>query len=290
MTARGHHRYATVHGQHIFYREAGDAGAPAIVLLHGFPTSSFMFRDLIPRLADRYHVIAPDHLGFGFSAAPSTTEFDYTFDALTDLTQDLLDQLGLNRYAIYVQDYGAPIGWRLALRHPKAITAIVTQNGNGYDEGFVESFWTTVWNYHREQNPDTEAAVRTALTEDAIKWQYLAGVADETLVSPDTWTHDAALVARPGNDDIQLALFRDYATNAPMYPALHDYLRTSRVPVLAVWGQGDPIFGPDGARAFGKDAQDAEIHLIDGGHFLLETAGDAVAELVRDFLHRATAA
>ncbi len=290
MTARVHHRFATVHGQRIFYREAGDIEAPAIVLLHGFPTSSFMFRDLIPRLADRYHVIAPDHLGFGLSAAPSAAEFDYTFDALTDLTQDLLDQLGLNEYAIYVQDYGAPIGWRLALRRPEAITAIVTQNGNGYDEGFEESFWTTVWNYHREQNPDTEAAVRTALTEDAITWQYLAGVTDESLVSPDTWTHDAALVARPGNDDIQLALFRDYATNAPMYPALHDYLRTSRVPVLAVWGRGDPIFGPDGARAFGKDAQDAEIHLIDGGHFLLETAGEEVAELMRDFLHRVTAA
>ena len=162
MTARVHHRYATVDGQRIFYREAGDVGAPAVVLLHGFPTSSFMFRDLIPRLADRYHVIAPDHLGFGLSAAPSAAEFDYTFDALTDLTQGLLDQLGLTRYAIYVQDYGAPIGWRLALRHPQAITAIVTQNGNGYDEGFVESFWTTVWNYHRDQNPDTEAAIRTA--------------------------------------------------------------------------------------------------------------------------------
>jgi pimeloyl-ACP methyl ester carboxylesterase len=289
MTARVHHRYATVDGHRLFYREAGDAGSPAIVLLHGFPTSSFMFRELIPRLADRYHVIAPDHLGFGFSAAPSATEFDYTFDALTDLTQGLLDQLGVNRHAIYVQDYGAPIGWRLALRRPEAVTAIVTQNGNGYDEGFVESFWTTVWNYHREQNPDTEAAVRTALDEESIKWQYLTGVADETLVSPDTWTHDAALVARPGNDEIQLALFRDYATNAPMYPALHDYLRTSRVPVLAVWGQGDPIFGPDGARAFGKDSPDAEIHLLDGGHFLLETAGEEVAELMGEFLQRAIA-
>ncbi|WP_123026397.1 alpha/beta fold hydrolase [Mycolicibacterium stellerae] len=290
MTARVHHRYATVDGQRIFYREAGDTGAPAIVLLHGFPTSSFMFRDLIPRLADRYHVIAPDHLGFGFSAAPSVTEYDYTFDALTDLTAGLLGQLGVNRYAIYVHDYGAPIGWRLALRNPQAITAIVTQNGNGYDEGFVESFWTTVWNYHRDQNPDTEAAVRAALAEESIKWQYLTGVADETLVSPDTWTRDAALLARRGNDEIQLALFRDYATNAPMYPALHDYLRSSKVPVLAVWGQGDPIFGPDGARAFGKDAQNAEIHLLDGGHFLLETAVDEVAELMRDFLSRASAA
>jgi pimeloyl-ACP methyl ester carboxylesterase len=285
-----HHRYATVDGQRLFYREAGHRDAPALVLLHGFPTSSFMFRDLIPRLADRYHVIAPDHLGFGFSDAPSVEQFDYTFDALADLTEGLLDHLGLTRYAIYVQDYGAPIGWRLALRHPQAITAIVTQNGNGYDEGFVESFWTTVLEYQREQTPATEAAVRTALDVEGIKWQYLTGVDDETLVSPDTWTHDAEMVGRPGNDEIQLKLFRDYATNAPMYPALHAYLRTSKVPVLAVWGQGDPIFGPDGARAFSKDAADAEIHLLDGGHFLLETAGEEVSDLIRDFLQRVTAA
>ena len=263
MEGRVHHRYATVNGLRLFYREAGQHDAPAIVLLHGFPTSSFMFRDLIPRLADRHHVIAPDHLGFGYSEAPSVAEFDYSFDALTDLTEGLLDQLGLTRYAIYVQDYGAPIGWRLALRRPQAISAIVTQNGNGYDEGFIQSFWTTVWEYQREQTAETEAAIRTALDVESIKWQYLTGVPDETLVSPDTWTHDAALLARPGNDEVQLKLFCDYATNAPMYPALHDYLRTSQVPVLAVWGQGDPIFGPDGARAFGKDAPDAEIHLAD---------------------------
>ncbi len=289
MSVQVHHRVTIVDGQQIFYREAGDAGAPAVVLLHGFPTSSFMFRELIPRLADRYHVIAPDHLGFGQSATPSVAEFDYTFDALTDLTVGLLDQLGVTRYAIYVHDYGAPIGWRLALRHPQAITAIVTQSGNGYDEGFVESFWTTVWNYHREQNPDTEAAIRTALTEESIKWQYITGVADETLVSPETWTLDAAMLARPGNDQIQLALFRDYATNPPMYPMLHDYLRTSEVPVLAVWGEGDEIFGPDGARAFGKDTPNAEVHLLDGGHFLLETAVDEVAELMRGFLNRVAA-
>ena len=290
MEGRVHHRYATVNGLRLFYREAGQHDAPAIVLLHGFPTSSFMFRDLIPRLADRHHVIAPDHLGFGYSDAPSVAEFDYSFDALTDLTEGLLDQLGLTRYAIYVQDYGAPIGWRLALRRPQAISAIVTQNGNGYDEGFIQSFWTTVWEYQREQTAETEAAIRTALDVESIKWQYLTGVPDETLVSPDTWTHDAALLARPGNDEVQLKLFRDYATNAPMYPALHDYLRTSQVPVLAVWGQGDPIFGPDGARAFGKDAPDAEIHLLTGGHFLLETAGHEVAELIRAFLQRVATA
>lgn len=285
-----HHRYATVYGQRLFYREAGNPESPAIVLLHGFPTSSFMFRDLIPRLADRYHVIAPDHLGFGLSDAPSVAEFDYTFDGLTDLTEGLLDQLGVARYAIYVQDYGAPIGWRLALRRPQAISAIVTQNGNGYDAGFIESFWKTVWDYQRAQTPQSEAAIRSALDVESIRWQYVTGVADETLVSPDTWSHDAAQVGRPGNDEIQLKLFRDYATNSPLYPALHEYLRTSGVPVLAVWGQGDPIFGPDGARAFGQDADDAEIHLLDGGHFLLETQGEQVADLMRDFLQRKTAA
>lgn len=289
MGVQVHHRYATVDDHRLFYREAGSQDAPTLVLLHGFPTSSFMFRDLIPRLADRYHVIAPDHLGFGLSDAPAVDEFDYTFDALTDLTEGLLAELGVTRYAIYVQDYGAPIGWRLALRRPQAITAIVTQNGNGYDEGFVESFWTAVWDYQRDQNPDTEAGVRSALSVEGIKWQYLTGVDDESLVSPETWIHDAALVSRPGNDQIQLALFRDYATNAPMYPALHDYLRTSKVPVLAVWGQADPIFGPDGARAFGKDAHDAEIHLLEGGHFLLETAAEEVADLMRSFLQRIAA-
>ncbi|MDV3136336.1 alpha/beta hydrolase [Mycobacterium sp. 29Ha] len=289
MGVQVHHRYATVDDHRLFYREAGSQDAPTLVLLHGFPTSSFMFRDLIPRLADRYHVIAPDHLGFGLSDAPAVDEFDYTFDALTDLTEGLLAELGVTRYAIYVQDYGAPIGWRLALRRPQAITAIVTQNGNGYDEGFVESFWTAVWDYQRDQNPDTEAGVRSALSVEGIKWQYLTGVDDESLVSPDTWIHDVTLVSRPGNDQIQLALFRDYATNAPMYPALHDYLRTSKVPVLAVWGQADPIFGPDGARAFGKDAHDAEIHLLEGGHFLLETAAEEVADLMRFFLQRIAA-
>jgi pimeloyl-ACP methyl ester carboxylesterase len=280
------HRYATVDGRRLFYREAGNDDAPAIVLLHGFPTSSYMFRDLIGRLADDYHVIAPDHLGFGYSDMPPVAEFDYTFDALADLTQGLLDQLRLTRYAIYVQDYGAPIGWRLALSRPHSISAIITQNGNGYDEGFIESFWKTVWDYQREQTAETEAAIRTALDVESVKWQYLTGAPDESLVSPDAWTLDSALLSRPGNDQIQLALFRDYATNPPMYPALHDYLRTSEVPVLAVWGQRDPIFGPDGARAFEKDARNTEIHLLDGGHFLLETAVDEVADLIKSFLYR----
>ncbi|MET9765029.1 alpha/beta fold hydrolase, partial [Streptomyces sp. NPDC006372] len=232
-----HHRTATVDGHEIFYREAGHADAPAIVLLHGYPTSSFMFRELIPLLADKYHVIAPDHLGFGHSGAPLVGEFTYTFDALAELTSSLLDQLGLDRYALYVQDYGAPIGWRLALKHPERISALVTQNGNGYEDGFVESFWTDVWAYGANPGPDTEPAVRAALSMDAIRWQYVHGVPDPSLVSPDTWEHDFALVSREGNDDVQLALFRDYQNNRPLYPLLHEFLRTSEVPVLAVWGR-----------------------------------------------------
>ncbi|BAX94513.1 alpha/beta fold hydrolase [Mycobacterium shigaense] len=279
-----HHRYATVDGHRLFYREAGDPAAPAVVLLHGFPTSSFMFRNLIPALADRYHVIAPDHLGFGLSDAPSVEEFDYTFDALTDLTAGLLRGLAADRYAIYVQDYGAPIGWRLALRDPSAITAIISQNGNAYDAGFVESFWKIVEEYQREQTPDTEAPMRNFLTLDATRWQYVTGVPDETLVDPDAWHHDYALLSRPGNDLVQLKLFRDYATNAPMYPRVHEYLRASQVPLLAVWGRGDEIFGPAGAEAFADDLPDAEIHLLEGGHFLLESALDEVAGLIRTFL------
>lgn len=281
-----HHRYATVAGQRLFYREAGPADAPVIVLLHGFPTSSFMFRHLIPVLGERYRVVAPDHLGFGLSDAPPPDEFDYTFDALSDLTAELLATLGVERYALYVQDYGAPIGWRLALRSPDAVTAVITQNGNGYDAGFVESFWRTVWDYQRAQTAETEAAIRQALTLEVTRWQYLTGVPDETLVSPDTWHHDHDLLSRPGNDEIQLALFRDYATNAPMYPRLHEYLRSSRVPLLAVWGRGDEIFGAAGAEAFAQDAVDAEINLLEGGHFLLESAGDEVAGLILDFLSR----
>ncbi len=279
-----HHRYATIEGHRLFYREAGDPNAPAVVLLHGFPTSSHMFRNLVPALADRYHVIAPDHLGFGLSDAPAVGEFDYTFDALTDLTAGLLSTLGITRYAVYVQDYGAPIGWRLALRDPTAITAIISQSGNAYEAGFVESFWKTVRAYQSEQTPGNEAAVRQFLTLDATRWQYLTGVPDETLVDPECWYHDYALISRPGNDTVQLKLFRDYATNAPMYPSVHEYFRASRVPLLAVWGRGDEIFGPAGAEAFADDLPEAEIHLLDGGHFLLESALDEVAELIRNFL------
>lgn len=279
-----HHRYATIDGHRLFYRESGDSRLPTVVLLHGFPTSSYMFRNLIPALADHFHVVAPDHLGFGLSDAPPVDEFDYTFDALSDLTAGLLHALGIDRYAMYVQDYGAPIGWRLALRDPSAITAIISQNGNAYDEGFVENFWQTVWAYQHDPSSGNEGAVRQFLTLDATRWQYLTGVPDETLVDPECWQHDFALISRPGNDLVQLKLFRDYATNAPMYPRLHRYFRASGVPLLAVWGRGDEIFGPAGATAFSTDLPHAEVHLLDGGHFLLESALTEVAGLIRTFL------
>ncbi|MGW7426735.1 alpha/beta fold hydrolase [Streptomyces sp. NPDC054813] len=284
-----HHRTATVDGLDVFYREAGDPQAPVVVLLHGFPTSSHMFRNLIPALADRYRVVAPDHIGFGQSAMPGLDDFPYTFDALTDVTAGLLEQLGVDRFAMYVQDYGAPIGWRLALRNPDRVTAIVTQNGNAYEEGFVKPFWDGVFAYAEAPGPKTEAPMRGALTLEITRWQYLNGVADPSLVSPDNWVHDQALLDRPGNDEIQLKLFRDYPANVDLYPRVHRYFSDSQVPLLAVWGANDEIFGPDGARAFAHDLPDAEIHLLDSGHFALESHLETITEHTRDFLARALA-
>ncbi|MGV8871995.1 MAG: alpha/beta fold hydrolase [Rhodococcus sp. (in: high G+C Gram-positive bacteria)] len=285
-----HHKTTTVDGLDVFYREAGNPSDPTIVLLHGAPSSSFMFRHLIPLLGKRFHVIAPDLIGFGYSAAPSVDDFDYTFDTLTDVTDHLLDQLGIDRYAIYTQDYGAPVGWRLALGHPDRITAIVSQNGNAYEEGFVDSFWAPLWAYAKNRTPENAAPLRKALELEAVRWQYTHGVADPTLLSPDAWIHDHALLTRPGNDEIQLKLFADYPTNVQLYPAVQQYLRDSRPPLLAVWGKNDEIFGPDGARAFLRDVPDAHIHLLDGGHFLLESHLDEVESLITNFLHGLSAA
>lgn len=280
------HHFHQVGAHTVFYREAGHPDAPAIVLLHGAPASSHMFRDLIPQLADRYHVIAPDLLGFGLSDSPTVDAFDYTFDALADITATLLADLGINRYAIYVQDYGAPVGWRLALRTPTAITAIITQNGNAYEEGFISSFWEPLWTYAKNANADTEAPLRQALTLDAIKWQYTHGVADPSLVSPDAWLSDFHALQRPGNVEVQLKLFREYPTNIDLYPQIHQYFQSSRIPLLAVWGRNDEIFGPAGAASFIRDLPDAEVHLIDGGHFLLESQLDTVSGYIRGFLGR----
>ncbi|MGH3641959.1 MAG: alpha/beta fold hydrolase [Mycobacterium sp.] len=280
-----HHRYAEIAGRRIFYREAGPSDAPAIVLLHGTPASSHMYRHLIPALADRYHVIAPDYPGFGHSARPGVDEFDYTFDSLADHVDALLDHLGLTRYAMYVQDYGAPVGWRLALRHPDRITAIVTQNGNAYVEGFVGDAMEPLFAYGRDRSEANAKALRDLISIDGLKWQYTHGVSDPTVVDPDAWVNAHAAVADSEEAiAVQLELFADYITNVELYPLVHEYFRTSQVPLLAVWGRNDQIFGPAGALAFGRDLPDADVNLIDGGHFLLESRLGAVVALIRPFL------
>jgi len=281
------YRYATVDGLKIFYREAGPANAPdapVIVLLHGFPSSSHMFRNLIPLLAHRFHVIAPDYPGFGYSDAPSTDTFAYTFDHLAAIVNRLLEQLHINRYSMYIQDYGSPVGFRLATAHPERIQAIVSQNGNAYREGlspFWEEFLAPFW---KQRNAETESKVRGLLTLETTKMQYTAGVHDPSSISPDTWHFDQALLDRPGNDAIQLELFYDYRTNPPLYPAWHRYLRDHHVPVLAVWGKNDPIFTVPGAEAFKRDVPNAEVHLLDTGHFALEEKAPEIASAMHRFL------
>jgi pimeloyl-ACP methyl ester carboxylesterase len=275
------HRYATVNGHRLFCREAGPADAPTIVLLHGFPTSSHMYRHLIPALADRYHVVAPDHLGAGASDAPPAGEFGYTFDALAELTLGLLDQLGLTKFALYIQDFGAPVGLRIATANPDRVTAIVTQNGNAYVEGLGDGLPQRL-----AAGTLTGDDLRAMVTLEATKAQYLDGAPDPELVSPDVWVHDQALLDRPGAAEIQMALLADYHHNIGLYPKFHEYFRTSRVPVLAVWGGNDEIFIADGARAYARDLPDAEIHLLDAGHFALETHLDTIAGYIRGFLGR----
>lgn len=279
-----HHRTVAVDRFDVFYREAGPIDAPVLLLLHGYPTSSHMFRHLIPALADRYRVIAPDHIGFGRSSAPSVDEFAYSFAALAELTDRFLETIGVTQYTIYVQDYGAPIGWRLALARPSAVTGVISQNGNAYEEGFVPSFWDDIWTDAAERTDESRDALRPALRRDAVEWQYTHGVPDQSTVDPDAWEHDLALLARPGQDEIQLTLFRDYATNRALYPAVHDWLRTSGVPVLAIWGRNDEIFAAAGASAFRKDSPGARIELVDGGHFLLESHLDVVSATIKDWL------
>ncbi len=274
-----------VNGNKIFYREAGPKTAPAILLLHGFPTSSHMFRNLIPALADSYHVVAPDLLGFGFSDAPDRKQFRYTFERLAETIDNFTRTIGLDRYTIYVFDYGAPVGLRLALAHPERITAIISQNGNAYDEGLSQG-WNPIQKYWKEPTAENRAALREFLTPDATKSQYIHGVPDETLVAPEAYSLDSALLARPGNDEIQLDLFLDYANNVALYPKFQDFFRTKRPPLLAVWGKNDPFFLPPGAEAFRRDNPNAEVHFYDTGHFALETHYQEIAAAIRDFLDR----
>ncbi|WP_084955549.1 alpha/beta fold hydrolase [Thermoactinospora rubra] len=277
------HRTAHIDGIKVFYREAGDPSRPTLVLLHGFPTSSIVYRTLMEELADEFHLIAPDYPGFGLSDAPPADEWDYTFDHLADVVDQLLGRLGLTRYAIYVHDYGAPVGFRLALRHPERITGIVTQNGNAYEEGLTP-FWEPIRKYWADPSKENGDALRGLLTREATHWQYTHGVPDPELVDPAPELHDQALLDRPGNQEVQLALFLDYGTNPPQYPRWQEYLRTHQPPVLAAWGKGDEIFGPDGARAFAKDVRDARVHLLEAGHFPLTTRLEESAALIRDFL------
>jgi len=278
-----HYRTVDTAGHRVFYREAGDPANPTLLLLHGFPSSSHMFRALIPLLADRFHLVAPDLPGFGHTAPPAG--FAYTFENLAQVVRGFTDAVGLTRYALYVFDYGAPVGYRLALARPDRVTAIVSQNGNAYEEGLSEN-WDPIQRYWRAPTPENRDALRSLLTLDATRWQYVHGVPDETLVSPDGYTLDHALLSRPGNDEIQLDLFRDYATNVALYPQFQAYFRTQRPPVLAVWGRNDPFFLPAGAEAYRRDNPNAVVRLLDTGHFALETHHQEIGTAVRDFLGR----
>jgi pimeloyl-ACP methyl ester carboxylesterase len=275
-----------VDGLNLFYREAGEPSRPTIVLLHGFPSSSHMYRDLIPKLALKYHVIAPDYPGFGYSDQPAVTDFAYTFDHLAAITDDLLNSLRLDRYSIYIQDYGSPVGFRLFVKHPEKIQAIITQNGNAYNEG-LSPFWAAnLYPYWRDKSEANEAKVRGLLTLDSTKFQYTVGFRDPAHVSPDAWTFDQATLGKPGNAEIQLALFYDYQNNVKQYDLWHATLRQAHPAVLAVWGKNDPIFLPQGALAFTNDVPDAEVHLLDTGHFALEEDSDVIADYILDFLGR----
>lgn len=280
------HRTVKIDGLDLFYREAGDPDAPTLLLLHGFPTSSHMFRNLIPRLADKYHVVAPDYPGFGYSSAPPVDEFEYSFDRLAEIVAKFTEQVGLDRYSIYLMDYGAPIGFRLAAKHPERVETLIVQNGNAYNEGIDNEFWEPVKDYWRDRTPEQGDALRKLLTLDATKWQYTHGVRDAAAISPDTWNHVQPLLDRPGNQEIQLALFYSYGSNPPLYPEWQAYLRRHQPPTLIVWGKNDAIFPAAGAYPYQRDLKNVEFHLLDTGHFALEEDGAKIAELMRAFLDR----
>ena len=279
------YRTADVDGLTIFYREAGAADAPVLLLLHGFPSASHMFRDLIPLLADRFRIIAPDLPGFGQSDMPPRSDFTYTFDRVADVIDRFTEVIGLKRFAIYVFDYGAPTGFRIAARHPDRITAIVSQNGNAYEEGLSDG-WTPIRAYWQDPSQANRDALRAFLAPDTTRWQYSHGVADASAISPDGWSLDNSYLARAGADEIQLDLFGDYKSNVALYPAFQNYFRTRKPPFLAVWGKNDPFFLPAGAEAFRRNIPDADIRFFDTGHFALETHAVEIAAAIREFLAR----
>ncbi|MEM8678854.1 MAG: alpha/beta hydrolase, partial [Planctomycetota bacterium] len=273
LTAANHpvtYHTAPIQGVDVFYREAGPADAPTLVLLHGFPTSSHMFRNLIPRLADEYHVIAPDYPGYGNSGAPPHDQFDYSFDNLAAVVEQLLESLQVERYTLYLMDYGAPIGFRIAAKHPERVQGLVIQNGNAYDEGIANDFWEPIKRYWGEKSPQNREALRSLLTREATIWQYTHGTRRPESISPDNWNVDQPLLDREGNQEIQLDLFYSYGSNPPLYPQWQAYFRQHQPPTLIIWGKNDKIFPSAGAHPYQRDLPQAEIHLRDTGHFLLE--------------------
>ena len=278
-----HYRTVNVQGVEIFYREAGDPKSPTILLLHGFPTSSHMFRDLIPLLADRYHLVAPDYPGFGYSARPKVTEFDYTFDHLADVMEGFVDALGLTRYSLYMQDFGGPVGFRLATRRPKQVRALIIQNANAYDEGISSGVRDVVLRIWKERTPQTEAKLKELFELPVTKRQFLEGAPDQSLVSPDSWEHAQWGMDRPGDKEIQFALHANYGSNVEHYDEWHEYFRKSQPPTLITWGKGDFVFLPAGAEAYGKDLKHVELHMLNAGHFALETNAPEIAGYIRGF-------
>jgi pimeloyl-ACP methyl ester carboxylesterase len=281
-----HYRTVNIDGVDVFYREAGPVDAPSIVLLHGFPSSSFMFRNLIPLLANRYHVVAPDYPGYGQSGSPDHAVFQYSFDHFAHVVDELTQKLKLTRFTMYVHDIGAPIGYRIATAHPERISGIVVQNGNAYDEGLAAAFWGPVKTYWANPSAENRARLEVALTPKAYESQYLTGVSDASVISPDTWTSDLANLARPGNKDAQLDHFLDYRTNPPIYPQWQAYFRRCQPPMLIVWGKNDVAFTERGAQAYKRDLKNVELHFFETGHFALEDHGQEIAGLVNGFLDR----
>ncbi len=277
------HKTVNVHGLEIFYREAGPKDAPTILLLHGFPTSSHMFRNLIPQLSDRFHVVAPDYPGFGNSSMPTVDQFTYSFDNLAKVMEQFTQKVGLKSYSLYMMDYGAPVGFRLAVSHPERIDSLIIQNGNAYEEGLRE-FWKPFRAYWKDRNPENARALKGFLNLSATKWQYTHGVRDAEAISPDNWLVDQYLLDRAGNNDIQLQLFYSYGSNPPLYPQWQEYLRAYQPPTLIVWGKHDKIFPAEGAYPYTRDLKDFEFHLLDTGHFALEEDGAVIAAHIRRFL------